>query len=300
MRALVIGGAGFLGARLVERLAARGDAVTVLDDLSTGARARVAHLLDAGRVELVRGDVRILSDVDAVMAGHDVVFHLAASPEGSVSDDTRYDLEVGTIATHNVLEATRRRGVTRLVLASSCAVYGDAHHPVDEGEIGELPSTLRGASKLASEALVAAFARTFGLTAVVLRAGAVVGPGCADPTLSALGARVASAVDALELGGDGRRTAGFTHADDWADAALFALERAPRPLGVFNVAPTDVVRESALVSALVARGARAGLEVRFGAPVAPLPWPRVTPSGARLAALGFAPRRASTDALADT
>lgn len=297
MRALVIGGAGFVGARLVERLASRGR-VTVLDDLSTGSRDRLAPLVQDGRVELVRGDVRILSDVDAVMSGHDVVFHLAASPEGQPSDDTRLDLEVGTIATHNVLEATRRRGVPRLVLASSSAVYGDVARAVDEDDLGALPATLRGASKLASEALVAAFARSFGLGAIVLRADAVVGPGCANPTLTALGARLASAGDALELAGDGERSAGFVHVDDWAEAALFALDHAPTPLAVLNVAPRDTVRERDLVTGFVARGPRAGLPVRFGADVALLPWPRVALSGARLAALGFSVSRGTADALA--
>ncbi|MCC6648727.1 MAG: NAD-dependent epimerase/dehydratase family protein [Polyangiaceae bacterium] len=298
MRALVTGGAGSLGCRLVERLAARG-AVTVLDDLSTGTRARLAPLIDRGAVELVRGDVRILSDVDAVMSGHDAVFHLAASAEHGDSDDTRLDLEVGTIATHNVLEAARRRGVPRVVLSSSAEVYGDVDGPVDEADLGALPSTLRGASKLASEALAAAFARTFAMSCVVVRAGAVVGPGRAHPTLTALDARIEAATDALLLGGDGERLAGFTHVDDWVEAALLAFDRAPAPLSALNVAPRDLLREDALVAARLAASARPSLPVRFVPGAPPLPWPRVQLSGERLAALGFAPSRGSEEALGD-
>ncbi len=295
MRALVIGGAGFLGARLVSRLAARGD-VTVLDDRPS---ARLDPVRAGGRVELVRGDARILSDVDVVMVGHDVVFHLGVGAGGGDVDDSRIELEVGTIAAHNVLEAARRRGVRRLVLASSSAVYGDVDGAVDELGLGALPSTMRGANELASEALVAAFARTFGLSATVLRAGPFAGPESSDATLSALRERVATAGDTLLLGGAGARVAGFTHADDWADAAMFALEHAPGPLSVFNVAPLDVAREDALVAAFVAR-ARPGLAIRFDAAAPPLPWPRVELSGARLAALGWTPARGSLDAVSES
>src|SRR5262245_66129112 len=114
-RYFVIGGAGFIGSHLVETLVQRGS-VTVFDNLSVGRREFIAPALDSGRARLVVGDVLDLPALEAAIAEHDLVFHLAANPEARWGlERTRLDLEQGTIATYNVLEAMRRRAVQRLV-----------------------------------------------------------------------------------------------------------------------------------------------------------------------------------------
>ncbi len=108
MRSFVVGGAGFIGSHLIDRLVLRGP-VTAYDNLSVGKRAFLADHLASGAVTLVEGDDLDLDHLAASMAGHDVVFHLAANPEARHGlANTRYDLEQGTIATPNVLEAMRR------------------------------------------------------------------------------------------------------------------------------------------------------------------------------------------------
>jgi len=129
MRAMVVGGAGFIGSHLVELLVMRGT-VTVFDDLSVGKPEFIERPLASGRAKLVKGDARDLEALTHAMREHDVVFHLAANPEARWGlERTRLDLEQGTIATYNALEAARVNGVTKFVLASSGTVYGNVAHP---------------------------------------------------------------------------------------------------------------------------------------------------------------------------
>ena len=166
-RHFVIGGAGFIGSHLVEALATRGP-VTVFDNLSVGRREFIQPALDAGRARLVVGDALDLPALETAMKDHDVVFHLAANPEARWGlERTRLDLEQGTLATYNVLEAMRRAGVPRLVFASSGTVYGDTAKPCAEPDLGSLPISLYGASKLAGEAMISAFVECFALKALI-------------------------------------------------------------------------------------------------------------------------------------
>ena len=135
MRALVTGGAGFIGSHLIDRLVARGDDVVVIDNLSSGDVGFIQPHLDNGRVRLVEGDICNPADVGRAMAMEiDCVFHLAANPDirlGTRITDT--DLQQGTVATYNILEAMRLNDVGRIVFASSSVVYGeDAPLPTPE------------------------------------------------------------------------------------------------------------------------------------------------------------------------
>src|SRR5262245_30267771 len=160
-RFFVVGGAGFIGSHLTDRLVERGS-VTIYDNLSIGKRDFLQRALGSGRATLVVGDALDGEALARACAGHDVMFHLAANPEARWGlDNPRLDLEQGTIATHNALEAARRARVSRFVLASSGTVYGDTPEPCAEQDLGQLPISLYGASKLAGEALVSAYVECF-------------------------------------------------------------------------------------------------------------------------------------------
>src|SRR5262245_42746088 len=121
---LVTGGAGFLGSHLTEELLARGHAVRVLDDFSTGRRENLAEVED--RIELVRGSVTDLAAVQEATAGADYVFHLAAPPaqtEGVIDPMAAH--HAGSTGTLHVLMAARDANVKRVLYASSCYVYGE-------------------------------------------------------------------------------------------------------------------------------------------------------------------------------
>jgi UDP-glucose 4-epimerase len=176
MKAFVTGGAGFIGSNLVDALIARGDSVTVLDDLSTGKRS---NLQDSGAV-LEEADVRDAERVAALVAeaAPDVIFHLAAQIDvRRAVADPAFDASVNVGGTINVLEAARRTGVARIVNSSTGgAIYGDAASiPTAEGT-EPAPMAPYGQSKHAAEGYCALYGRLHGVSAVSLRYANVYGP----------------------------------------------------------------------------------------------------------------------------
>jgi UDP-glucose 4-epimerase len=300
MKSLVVGGAGFIGSHLVDRLVGRGP-VTVLDDLSVGKREHLGEHLPSGRVTLIEADALDRERVVAAATGHDVVFHLAANPEARRGlDDTKLDLEQGTVATYNVLEACRLGGVGRIVFASSGTVYGDTPRPCREEDLGALPISLYGASKLAGEALVSAFSHCFGLEARIVRFGNVVGPrGTHGAALDFL-RKLERTPDALEVLGDGRQEKPYLHVDDCVDGLLFVLDRAPGPLAVYNLAPADVTTVARIAELCVAASPNPRAAIRYTG--GERGWPGDVPRSLlvpdALAALGFRVRSSSDEAVA--
>jgi UDP-glucose 4-epimerase len=159
-RVLITGGAGFVGATLVRRLAAAGYAVRVLDNYSTGDPS----YLDGVGADLVQGDIRDDRVLDAALAGMDAVVHLAAAGSviTSVADPVA-NFDVNVVGTFRVLDAARRAGVERTVQASTGgALIGDATPPVTERSVPK-PLSPYGASKLAGEGYAPSISRENGI-----------------------------------------------------------------------------------------------------------------------------------------
>jgi UDP-glucose 4-epimerase len=229
MRALVTGGAGFIGSNLVDALIARGDAVHVLDDLSKGKRERV-HA-DA---ELHVADIR---DPDAVFAAAEpaVVFHLAAQADVRVSvDRPDFDADVNVLGTVRILEAARRHGAQVVFASTGGAIYGECGRPAREDD-PRRPLAPYGASKLCGEEYLATWNRLYGTGHVALRFGNVYGPR-QEPHGEA--GVVAIFMGLLQEGGtpkiygDGRQTRDYVFVGDVVAALLTAVGRAG---GVFNI-----------------------------------------------------------------
>ena len=179
MRTLVTGGAGFIGSHLVDALLARGDDVTVIDDLSSGRKANLAGALDAGAV-LERCDIREAADVARVTAAAQpqVVFHLAAQVDVRVSlADPAFDARTNVEGTINVLESARVAGAERVVFASTGgAIYGDTDLLPTPEAVEPLPMAAYGQSKFCAERYLGLYERLYGLSTVALRFGNVYGP----------------------------------------------------------------------------------------------------------------------------
>jgi UDP-glucose 4-epimerase len=145
-RVLVTGGAGFIGSHVVERLVDEGLEVRVLDNLSSGSLDNLAHHKDNSKVEVVIGDLKRMEDVARAVEGMDVVFHFAANPEVRVSAiNPEIHFNENVVATFNLLEAIRRRGVKEMIFASSSSVYGEPDEIPDErGSSREARVRLRG------------------------------------------------------------------------------------------------------------------------------------------------------------
>lgn len=239
LRALVTGGAGFIGSNLVRRLLERGDSVRVLDNFSTGSRANLAGL--EPDVDVVEGDLRSYERAHAATRDVEIVFHLGALPSvpRSVQDPLTTNA-VNVEGTLNVLLAARDRGVRRVVFASSSSVYGDGG-PLPRLESARPePVSPYAVSKLAAEGYCVSFSGAYALETVALRLFNVYGP-YQRPT-SQYAAVVPRFIAALGAGqpvtiyGDGTQTRDFTYVSDALAAALLAADhQGPTPV-VMNVA----------------------------------------------------------------
>lgn len=234
MRALVTGGAGFIGSHLVEALLDRGDQVAVLDDLSTGGRENLAAALDGG-AELLAGDIADAAAVGRAFEANrpELVFHLAAQADvrRSVAEPA-FDLRVNVGGTVNLLEAARAGGARRFVFAStSGAIYGEgAGRELPLSEEDECrPDSPYGVSKLASEEYLALYGRLHGLSAIALRLANVYGPrqdprGEAGVVAIFCERMLASAPPTVY--GDGHQTREFVYVGDVVEAMLAAADSA--------------------------------------------------------------------------
>ena len=241
MRTLVTGGAGFIGSHLVDALIARGDTVTVLDDLSSGKRENLAGAFESGATLIEAG----VTDSDAVssafeQAAPQAVFHLAAQIDVRRSvTDPRFDLDVNVGGTIELLEHARRIAGCRLLFASTGgAIYGEGEGldlPLDESAECR-PDAPYGLSKFCAENYLALYQRLYGLETVALRLGNVYGPrqdphGEAGVVAIYCGAMLGDGTP--KVFGDGEQTRDYIYVGDVADAFL-AASLAP-PGGPYNV-----------------------------------------------------------------
>jgi UDP-glucose 4-epimerase len=299
MHSFVIGGAGFIGSHLVELLVERGP-VTVFDNMSVGKREFIEGPLASGRATLVERDVLDLAAVTEAMKGHDVVFHLAANPEARWGlERTRLDLEQGTIATYNALEAARLAGAKRFVLASSGTVYGNTPEPCGEMDLGLLPISLYGASKLAGEALVAAFVECFGLEGRIVRFGNVVGKRGTHGAILDFCKKLKAHPEYLDVLGDGRQSKPYLHVTDCAAGLLYVLDHAKGPIDVFNLAPPDTTSVARIAELCIAASPHKNARTDFSGGTqgwrGDVPVSRLKPD--KLNALGFKLRYTSDQAV---
>lgn len=233
MKALVTGGAGFIGSNLVREWLARGHEAVVLDNLSSGY---ASNLLPA--VPFVEGDIRDLSAVERAISGCAVVFHLAASVGNKRAiDDPLTDSAINVLGTLQVLEAARRHGIRRVVYSSSAATYGELKTlPLAEDHPQE-PDSPYGVSKLAGEKHCLAYNRLYGTANVCLRYFNVYGPlqryDAYGNVIPIFGTRILAG-QPLTIFGDGGQTRDFVHVRDVV-AANLAAALSPTAAGAFNV-----------------------------------------------------------------
>ena len=269
MKALVTGGAGFIGSNLVDALLARGDEVTVVDDLSTGRRENLDGALAAG-ASLHEVDIRDRGALAAVAEEFrpETVFHLAAQIDVRKSVAApAFDASINVGGTANVLEAARTAGTRRAVFTSTGgAIYGEGEGqalPLGESAPVE-PLSPYGQSKFAAEGYLSLYERLYGLSSVSMRLGNVYGPR-QDP-LGEAGV-IAIFCGRLRAGerptvfGDGRQTRDYIYVGDVVSALLAAA--GSEATGAFNVGTgieTDVLE---LVRALGELGEGDGFEAEL-------------------------------------
>lgn len=237
MKALVTGGAGFIGSNLADRLLARGDEVVVYDNLSTGRREFLADALANPRCSLVEGDVLDGDTLAAAMRGVEMVFHLAANADVRFgTDHPQKDLDQNTIATFRVLEAMRQAGVKRIAFSSTGSIYGDATViPTPEDAPFPVQTSLYGASKLAGEALISAYCEGFGFSAWIFRFVSILGERYTHGHVFDFYKRLGADPTQLHVLGNGKQRKSYLYVQDCIDAIFTAVERAEGKAVILNL-----------------------------------------------------------------
>ena len=304
MRALVTGGAGFIGSHLVDRLVTRGDDVIVVDNLSSGVIEFIQGHIDSGAVDFHNVDLKDLDSLKPLMDGVDMVYHLAANPDirlGTRITDT--DLKEGTIATYNVLESMRLANVPKIAFASSSVVYGEnAPMPTPENHGPCLPISLYGASKQAGEGLIGSWVGTFGLQAWIFRFANIIGERGTHGVIFDFIHKLKADPTRLEVLGNGLQEKSYMEVGDCVDAILHVIANTNESINLYNLGSNDTcsVRNIAAIVVRETRCEGASIEYTGGDRGWAGDIPKAMLAINRLKELGFKVNYDSEEAVAHT
>jgi len=242
-KAVVTGGAGFIGKNLVESLLKEGAYVTVVDNLYSGHVENIIEGFDHQKFTFIEANcvnfnfLKIIDDVD-------VIFHLAANPDVRTGlTNTRVDLDNNILATFNLLENIRKskwRG--SLVFTSTSTVYGEPEQIPTPETYGPLkPISLYGASKLACESLISAYCNTFEFSSIIYRFANAVGKNSTHGVIYDLFSKLQTDNKRLEILGDGTQVKSYIYIDDCIDGILFGLNNMKENVRILNVGSEDQI-----------------------------------------------------------
>ena len=302
-RWFVTGGAGFIGSHVVDLLVSAGHTVTVYDNLSLSTDQYLAEYVKSGKIKFHQKDLLDLDALTDAMAGHDVVFHLAANtdiPSGFTKH--RIDLDNDVIATCNVLEAMLKSGVKELLFSSTGAVYGESIQGTFNETSGPLiPLSLYGAGKIASEAFISAYCNLFGIRAWMYRFGNVIGERTNHGVIFDFIAKLKKSPQSLEILGTGKGEKNYFLVEECIHGMLFfhqQLNNGPFPV-LLNLG-TDSTTQVMEISRIIIE--EMGLkDVAYTYTGTPRGWPGDQPvvllDTNKIHELGWYGRRTSTDAV---
>jgi UDP-glucose 4-epimerase len=244
MKMFITGGAGFIGSNLADRLLAAGHDVTVYDNFSTGQRAFLEEAARSPRFTLIKGDLLSLPDLKQAMAGHDFVFHFAANADVRFGlEHPSKDLEQNTLATFHVLESMRANSIRRLAFSSTGSIYGEPQvFPTPEDAPFPVQTSLYGASKLAGEGLIAAYATGFGFQGYIFRFVSILGERYTHGHVFDFYRKLRDNPRQIEVLGDGQQRKSYLYVQDCIDAMLLAIDRAKEPVNIFNLGTDEYCR----------------------------------------------------------
>lgn len=237
---IVTGGAGFIGSTMVDELASRGARVTIVDNFSTGFREFVCKHENA---TLAEGDLLDPDFLDKTFRGHDFVFHFAANAD--VKDGLlhpRKDVEQNTLATHNVLEAMRKNGIKEIAFSSTGSAYGEQDViPTPEDAPFPIQTSLYGASKVACEGLLSAYAFGYGFRVFIYRFVSMLGPRYTHGHVIDFYRKLLADPTRMEVLGNGLQKKSYLHVSDCIRAMLTIVEKSkmPNDVHVYNIGHTD-------------------------------------------------------------
>jgi UDP-glucose 4-epimerase len=244
-KALVTGGAGFIGSTLADRLIAAGVEVVIYDNLSRGRRDFIAGACANRGVEFVHGDVLDEELVKRSLEGCDTVFHFAANADVRHGfDQPRVDLDQNTIATFVVLEAMRSAGVKRIAFASTGSIYGEPDvFPTPETCPFPVQTSLYGASKLAGEGLIQAYSHGYGFVGVIFRFVSILGERYTHGHVFDFCRSLRKDPSRLRVLGNGRQEKSYLYVGDCISAMTLVMDQRVKPGNVliYNLGTNETI-----------------------------------------------------------
>ena len=243
MRALVTGGAGFIGSHLVDRLLQARHHVRVFDNFSTGQRRFLVGAQTNDQFELIEGDLIDEKQIETAMRDVDFVWHLAANADVRCgTKQPRRDLEQNTIVTANVLEAMRKNSVRHMVFSSTGSIYGEASViPTPEDCPMPVQTSLYGASKLACEGIISAYCEGFDMQAWIFRFVSILGERYTHGHIFDFYRRLLNDPDNLHILGNGKQRKSYLYIHDCLNAMFKAVEVAHDAVNVLNLGTDEYV-----------------------------------------------------------
>jgi UDP-glucose 4-epimerase len=252
---LVTGGAGFIGSHLADVLKTRGANISVFDNLAAGTLENIKRWRKDTNFNFIKGDLLSKSDLAKIeKTRFETVFHLAANPEvriGSTNPDIHFQQNI--VATHNLLESIRKtKNKPTLIFTSTSTVYGEpAKMPTPEDYAPLKPISTYGASKLACEALISAYAHTYGFKAIIYRLANIVGPRNKHGVIHDFVQKLKTNPKELEILGDGNQNKSYLYINDCIEAMLIGLEKTNSQVEIYNVGSEDQITVKTIAEIVV-------------------------------------------------
>ena len=236
MRALVTGGAGFIGSYLSEELLRRDIKVSIIDNLFRGKLENIKNILDENN-KFYNIDLLNIDLLKAIFVDVDIVFHLAANADVRFgTNHPKKDLEQNTLVTFNILEVMRMNGVKKIVFSSTGSVYGESPLiPTPENGPFPIQTSLYGASKVACEGLIAAYCEGFGFQSWIFRFVSILGERYTHGHIFDFYRQLKQHPNELSILGNGKQRKSYLYVQDCLDAIFISLEKANERVNIFNL-----------------------------------------------------------------
>jgi len=237
MKAIVTGGAGFIGSHVVDRLISDGYSVSVIDNMTQGTMENLKQHKDNPKVKVYNTDIRDAEALNKIFAGYDVVFHLAAQANIRKSAvDHKSDLDNNLVGTINILEAMLLNKINDLVFASSSAIYGEATVRPTPEDYMPIQTSLYGASKLACEAYAEVFTQFSPINFWAYRFSNIIGERCRRGVIWDFVQKLLKNPEELEILGDGKQSKEYLHVDDTVNGIMTGYQKSHERVNLFNLA----------------------------------------------------------------
>jgi len=247
MKYFVIGGAGFIGSSLVKLLLKENNPVTVYDDLSSGKFDYIKECTSKKYFKFIKGDILDFNKLSKSMKGHQFVYHLAANSEVRLGEkDTRIDFRINTVGTLNVLDAIIKNKIKKIAFTSSSAVFGiPSKIPTPEDYGPSLPESFYGASKLACEGFISAYAKIFKIKTWIFRLANITGEPLTHGIIFDFVKKIKKNPEELEVLGDGNQEKSYVTNRMLVEAMQYVVKktmnRKERVL-LYNIGSDDKIK----------------------------------------------------------